>query len=334
MKTKLCIWSMALLMSLAISGCKGNNGNTPDDPTQKTSDAKLISQNGMDYEVEMKGGSRLYFRKTRDYTDTPFYFSLISAGKFYVGHSQEKEMAEKYAYSGILTIPASVKIDMGGGKTETYSVEGIYDDACRGMNKLSGVQIPNSVKTIGTGAFASCDALKRVEIPNGITELRETFYSCQTLTEIKLPESLVEFQSVIDNCSSIEKVDLPQNLTIVTIAWCPSLRTIIPPQGIKRLWVCGCTSLQQIDLPNGLTDVKVSNDSALITLTIPQSIEYVGFYGCTGLKEVKCYAVEPPIYNDLLDYWVKFTLYVPKESVSKYQADESWSRYATQILPL
>ena len=32
MKTKLCVWSMTLVMALAMAGCKGNNNN-PDNPS-------------------------------------------------------------------------------------------------------------------------------------------------------------------------------------------------------------------------------------------------------------------------------------------------------------
>ena len=35
MKTKSFVWLMALVMSLALVGCKGNDGNTPDDPSKE-----------------------------------------------------------------------------------------------------------------------------------------------------------------------------------------------------------------------------------------------------------------------------------------------------------
>jgi hypothetical protein len=92
--------------------------------------------------------------------------------------------------------------------------------------------------------------------------------------------------------------------------------------------------MNQINLPNGLKSIWLYNDSALTTLSIPQNVEYVQLYGCAGLNKVKCYAVNPPNYGGLMDYQ-KFILYVPKESISKYQADEDgWAFHASQILPL
>lgn len=333
MKTNLFICSMVLVMSLTFVGCKGNENN-PDDPKQETTDAKLISQNGMYYEIEMQDGTRLYFRKMRDYTDTPYYFSLISAGKFYAGHSQEKELTEKYAYSGKLTIPASVKIDMGGGKNETYSVEGVEGGACWGMSKLSAVVFPISMRTIGEMAFAECNGIESIEIPNKITELYTTFYKCKSLKEIKLPESLTLFSGAVDGCQSIKAIDLPNKLTTFRIGKCASFKPSNLPSSITTISIENCPSMDKIDLPSGLKWLSLNEDSALVTLSIPQNVEEVSLYGCAGLKEVKCYAVTPPHYFGLMDYQ-KYILYVPKESISKYQADEDgWAFHASQILPL
>ena len=282
MKTNLFICSMVLVMSLTFVGCKGNENN-PDDPKQETTDAKLISQNGMYYEIEMQDGTRLYFRKMRDYTDTPYYFSLISAGKFYAGHSQEKELTEKYAYSGKLTIPASVKIDMGGGKNETYSVEGVEGGACWGMSKLSAVVFPNSMRTIGEMAFAECNGIESIEIPNKITELYTTFYKCKSLKEIKLPESLTLFSGAVDGCQSIKAIDLPNKLTTFRIGKCASFKPSNLPSSITSISIENCPSMDKIDLPSGLKWLSLNEDSALVTLSIPQNVEEVSLYGCAGL---------------------------------------------------
>ena len=71
MKTKLMMLAAAaaVVLSLGMVGCKGTNN--PEDPTQETTDAKLISQNGMYYEIEMKDGTRLYFRNSIEKTPCP-----------------------------------------------------------------------------------------------------------------------------------------------------------------------------------------------------------------------------------------------------------------------
>lgn len=334
MKTKLMMLAAAaaIVLSLGMVGCKGTNN--PEDPTQETTDAKLISRNGMEYEIEMKDGTRLYFLLTRDYTDTPEYFSLISAESFYSRHSQAAEMIEKYAYSGILTVPASVRVDMGGGKYETHSVEGIHKDGCRGMSKLSGIILPNSIRAIGEMAFAECSALETISIPEGITELHSTFYNCQSLKEIKLPESLVVFSSAVDNCPLIQTIVLPNKLATLGIHRCAAFNSINLPSSLTILHISDCPMLDKVELPNAIKDIILYDNTALETLSIPQSAEVVGLCGCVGLKKVRCYGVNPPRYGGLMDYH-KYNLYVPKESISKYQADEDgWAFHALQILPL
>lgn len=333
MRAKLCIWSMALVMALALVGCEGS-GNNPDNPQVETSDAKLLGKNGAIYEVEMKDGTHLYFRKTRDYTDTPYYFSLTNASAFYAGHSQEAELTAKYAYKGMLTIPASVKIDMGNGSHETYTVEAIDKWTCAGMD-ISGVSFPYTIKEIGEYAFIRCSSLETIEIPNGITDLLYTFRGCKSLKSITLPKSLTKLNGAVDSCLSLATIELPSNLSVLSI-YCSSIKTIDLPSDLSRLSIIDFTSLEAIELPNNLEYLGLANAPLLKTLSIPQSVTHIdGFYGCSDLKEVKCYAVEPPFLTELyLDVTLKFTLYVPRESITRYQEDNTWKKYIAQILAL
>ena len=84
---------------------------------------------------------------------------------------------------------------------------------------------------------------------------------------------------------------------------------------------------------------SLTNAPVLPAITLADSCYRWMFDGCTNLKEVKCYAVEPPSigYNSESEWdnAVKFILYVPKGSISKYQ-NSYWGTdyFAKEIRPL
>lgn len=67
---------------------------------------------------------------------------------------------------------------------------------------VTDVKIPDSVKTIGRGAFSGCGALTDVTLPENLERIEDyTFYNCKTLMLDTLPESLKYIgRSAFYNC--------------------------------------------------------------------------------------------------------------------------------------
>ena len=89
--------------------------------------------------------------------------------------------------------------------------------------ELKSFSIPNSVTTIGNGAFTDCETLQSVGIPNSSTTIgMEAFRRCITLQSIDIPGSVTKIdnlafwmccnlQSIHMHSTTVESLDIGEN---------------------------------------------------------------------------------------------------------------------------
>ena len=73
---------------------------------------------------------------------------------------------------------------------------------------MKGIAIPNSVTSIGDGAFEYCAELQEITIPSSVTSIgARAFYYCDSLAEVIIPESITEIgDEAFMYCSNIKKI--------------------------------------------------------------------------------------------------------------------------------
>ncbi len=152
----------------------------------------------------------------------------------------------------------------------------IAGSAFSGNKTITGVVIPESVKTLGEGVFFDCGNLTSVTLPGGITSLPTSAFSdCFKLTEINLPEGLTYLGDYsFSFCQSLAGLALPSTLTY-----------------IGEQTFCYTTSLKELVLPEGLTTIgsEAFYGSALESVAIPSTVTTIGsepFLECRSLKRV------------------------------------------------
>lgn len=79
----------------------------------------------------------------------------------------------------------------------------------------SAYTVPNSVISIGDGAFASCYKLISVTIPNSVTSIGEdAFFWCCNLTSITIPQSVISIgNSAFWECRSLTNITIPDGVS-------------------------------------------------------------------------------------------------------------------------
>ena len=155
-------------------------------------------------------------------------------------------------YSGTVVIPENVTYD-----GVTYSVTAISDYAFYYCQELVSVSIPNSVVTIGEGAF-SISTLPSIIIPNSVTSIGK---------------------GAFEGCDELISVTISNNVTIIdsyVFAGC-GFTSIIIPDGVTTVSssaFSGCTALKDVyclaeSVPNTDADSFYGVKHSFITLHVP-----------------------------------------------------------------
>ena len=206
--------------------------------------------------------------------------------------------------TGSLTIPSSV-VNNG----VTYSVIAIGDLAFTSSyvdnnSGLTSVTIPNSVTSIGYGAFAYCSGLTSVTIPNSVTSIGySAFAYCSGLTSVTIPNSVTSIgQAAFYRCSGLTSVNYTgtiaqwSNLTFSNGASNPTYYS-------HSLNINGSpvTNLVIPDSVTSIGDYAFVFCSGLTSVTIHNSVTSIGdsaFAYCSGMADITFEGQFPPAIND------------------------------------
>ena len=169
-----------------------------------------------------------------------------------------------------------------------------------GCTGLTSVTIPNSVTSIGGGAFSGCTGLASVTIPNSVTSIGNyAFDWCSGLTSVTIGNSVTSIAyRAFRGCTGLTSVTIPNSVTSIgehAFYGCSGLTSLTIPNSVTSIGehaFYGCSGLTSVTIPNSVTSIggsAFSNCSGLTSVTIPNSVTSIGssaFSGCTGLTSV------------------------------------------------
>ena len=208
------------------------------------------------------------------------------------------------SYQGYTIIPEKVKLF-----NNEYTVVAIDEQAFR-ESDVTQIELPNTIKTIGLGAFYNASKLSNIEIPASVTEIGPSaFEGCRYLDTVVMGDNVTK----IGSCAFFG---------------CVCLTTVKLSNKIKTLeerTFTNCNSLKSVNIPTSLNkigDVAFGGCEKLTSLTMPATLKTIGenaFYKCKNLeiKGIPATAKIAPTAFDLCKH--KYNI-VQKKYSAKYGA--------------
>lgn len=254
------------------------------------------------------------------------------------------------------TAPRGVTIDWGDGtqtvsstSTSTTKYEHTYSSE---LEPVITLEVTNGTAVIGgTAVGGKTVLLKKLEVGDNITSIASSaFAGCNGLKYVSLPNTLATMEwACFDQNSSLQHINIPNSIQRIerfSFRYCYNMRTFSLPKGIESVGESAFSNiypLYKITLPDGIQRIDTScftNSYNISRINIPDTITLIGtqaFTSCYSLTDIYVYSTIPPTYvyaNTFPTNAQNFLIHVPAESVDAYKAASGWSNFADNIVPM
>ena len=215
-------------------------------------------------------------------------------------------------------------------------------------NTLFGeIEIRDGTKTIAAMAFADCENLTAVTVPEGILEIGYgTFQYCSKLKSVQLPDSIKNIEIyAFDHCRELADITFPDN--VEGIGWCAIGSTAFYwnksnwENGVlycgKHLIEANSSVAKNYKVKDGTKTIAAAYDlmereggfmynKELESVVIPDSVIFIGpsvFFNCENLKAVTIPESVKYMYSSTFEGCKSLTLFVYADSYAEQYAKEN-----------
>ncbi|WP_206173260.1 leucine-rich repeat protein [Treponema ruminis] len=249
--------------------------------------------------------------------------SLLVTGEITQSKIREINSALKNLESKNSEIRVSLDLSRTSGLTYLESASSEPTKSFRGCSNLSAIALPDSLKSIGEGAFYGCSGLKTVYYAGTIEQWlgiqfewwnsnpccngADLYINGEKLTELVVPDSVTSIgQFAFSGCSGLTSVEIGNGVTSIgeyVFYGCSGLTSVEVPDSVMSIGqgaFSECSSLESITIPFVGASADIESKSIefkYIFDTVPSSLKKVkvtggklfngAFSKCSGLTSVE-----------------------------------------------
>ena len=306
---KILMMALAMVLVFALASC---DIEEEEDGYQDNEDLAEMNKD-LEKEEPSKG---LAFKKGTDKNGD--YYSVTGRGE---------------CKDAVIIIPAEyeglpvTKIGGNAFSESRYDEEG-------GIPRLERVFIPESITTIGHHAFAECEGLKNIKLPDSLINLESNaFEGCKNATALYIGNKVEKIaKAAFASCESIQVVYLPDSLTTMSAGVfqdCKKLGKVVYGNGLDKIvdaTFYNCVTLQEIDLPKNLVEIGADafrGCESIQEFDIPYTVVKVGdraFMRCMALEKLTI-PVSVKTWGNFVTYFCKnLSTFVYEGTREQYEA--------------
>lgn len=196
--------------------------------------------------------------------------------------------------------------------------------AFSGCSNLSEIKFPESVKVIGSDLFYGCSNLKDVTLPKEVHYFGSCiFYECSNITSCIIPEGCTELKETFYDGQRLIRLTLPNSLTT-----------------IGKYAICGCWNLTSLKIPDNVTEIGYAamyGCTNLQELILPEKINFIGeeaFFNCQKVKKIVSLNPIPPTMNylsSITNIDRDIPIYVPHYAIDDYKSANTWKEFTNYV---
>lgn len=265
----------------------------------------------------------------------------------------------KSAWTGLLDtirskagVTGSMTVSQAADAVESISGgdDGRFDALVSGW--ISG-EVSTNAERIKIGAFAACNRITDVNMPNTTDIGNYAFSGCFTMSGVSAPSLISIGEYAFSGCANLASVSFPNAKLISARAFtgCTKLSTVYAPVlenlGAAAFYSCG--SLSSVDFPLVLI-INSSVFSSCSNLSVAKfnTVHHVGrsaFYNCYRLKSlyllsnsVASLAGSNAFTSTPIDGYTAQTggvygsIYVPASLFESYKTATNWSYFSSRFV--
>ena len=247
----------------------------------------------------------------------------------------------EYIYTApVITIP-----EMAGG----LKVIAIDNNALYNSSSIQTINLPNTIKSIGSWAFAGDSSLTTINIPESVEWIGEGAFSMSGLNSIHVPAKAAEWgMSLFQGCFNMTNVTFDENITVIPeriFFYCERLKSVTLPESVRKIDIgafSACDSLAHINFPANLDTIAFGafTEAPLEEVIFPANLKSIQMraFSRIAAEEITSLIMEPAgvleeegitgVYDWETETYAPLPkLRVPKGTKPLYQADSEWSKF-------